>query len=115
MTPERDDTARRPKPPKTKARLEQLITQWQKDSGVPVSLTCNCSKSSTPTPAPSAMPVSACSMPEHNAAGSAALIGAGLLSVLIFPLTGLLLLKRGAPTPTAAPEPDGEPTPLMAM
>ncbi|HTE58810.1 MAG TPA: nucleotidyl transferase AbiEii/AbiGii toxin family protein [Solirubrobacteraceae bacterium] len=27
---------RRPKPPKTKARLEQLITQWQKDSGVPV-------------------------------------------------------------------------------
>jgi hypothetical protein len=26
----------RPKPPKTKARLEQLITQWQKDSGQPV-------------------------------------------------------------------------------
>src|SRR5205823_15039161 len=50
-----------------------------------------------------------------DAAGSAALIGAGLLSVLIFPLTGLLLLKRGAPTPTTAPEPDGEPTPLMAM
>lgn len=25
-----------PKPPKTKARLEQLITQWQKDSGQPV-------------------------------------------------------------------------------
>jgi len=36
MTPEDDDAARRPKPPKTKARLEQLITQWQKDSGVPV-------------------------------------------------------------------------------
>ncbi|MGI8755494.1 MAG: nucleotidyl transferase AbiEii/AbiGii toxin family protein [Acidimicrobiales bacterium] len=28
--------ARQPKPPKTKARLEQLITQWQKDSGQPV-------------------------------------------------------------------------------
>lgn len=25
-----------PKRPKTKARLEQLITQWQKDSGQPV-------------------------------------------------------------------------------
>jgi hypothetical protein len=29
---------RAPTPPKTKARLEQLITQWQKDSGKPVSL-----------------------------------------------------------------------------
>src|SRR5215204_1741004 len=37
-----------------------------------------------------------------DAAGSAALIGAGLLSVLIFPLGGLLLLKRGAPSPTPA-------------
>jgi hypothetical protein len=27
---------RQPKPPKTKARFEQLITQWQKDSGQPV-------------------------------------------------------------------------------
>src|ERR687895_226668 len=45
-----------------------------------------------------------------DAAGSAALIGAGLLSVLIFPLAGLLLLKRGAPSPKA----DGEPAPLMA-
>ncbi len=27
---------RPPKAPKTKARLEQLITQWQKDSGRPV-------------------------------------------------------------------------------
>jgi hypothetical protein len=26
------ESARRPKTPKTKARLEQLITQWQKDS-----------------------------------------------------------------------------------
>ncbi|MBN8870087.1 MAG: nucleotidyl transferase AbiEii/AbiGii toxin family protein [Solirubrobacterales bacterium] len=31
------DPAARPKRPKTKARLEQLITQWQKDSGYPVS------------------------------------------------------------------------------
>jgi hypothetical protein len=28
--------SRQPKPPKTKARLEQLITQWHKDSGQPV-------------------------------------------------------------------------------
>src|SRR5215203_5000386 len=32
-----------------------------------------------------------------DAAGSAAMIGAGLLSVLCFPLGGLLLLRRGAP------------------
>ena len=31
-----NDRAGRPKRPKTKARLEQLITQWQKDSGQPV-------------------------------------------------------------------------------
>ena len=31
-----------------------------------------------------------------DAAGSAALIGAGLLSVLLFPLTGLVLLRRAA-------------------
>ena len=41
-----------------------------------------------------------------NAAGSAALIGAGLLSVLIFPLTGLVLLKRGGRTPQTAEEPE---------
>lgn len=35
MTPKEDRTRRRPKPPKTKARLDQLITQWQKDSGTP--------------------------------------------------------------------------------
>jgi len=28
--------SRQPKPPKTQARLEQLITRWQKDSGQPV-------------------------------------------------------------------------------
>jgi Kef-type K+ transport system membrane component KefB len=37
-----------------------------------------------------------------DAAASAALIGAGLLSVLIFPLTGLLLLKRAAPASSTA-------------
>jgi hypothetical protein len=35
-----------------------------------------------------------------DAAASAALIGAGLLSVLLFPLTGLLLLRRSAPDAT---------------
>lgn len=33
----RNDPTSRPKRPKTKSRLEQLITQWQKDSGYPVS------------------------------------------------------------------------------
>jgi Kef-type K+ transport system membrane component KefB len=50
-----------------------------------------------------------------DAAGSAALIGAGLLSVLIFPLAGLLLLRRAAASPATAREPDREPAPLMAM
>src|SRR5215207_5861928 len=50
-----------------------------------------------------------------DAAGSAALIGAGPLSVLVFPLGGLLLLKRGAPSPQAAASADSEPAPLMAM
>lgn len=36
MSDATDDRARRPKTPTTKARLEQLITQWQKDSGQPV-------------------------------------------------------------------------------
>jgi Kef-type K+ transport system membrane component KefB len=36
-------------------------------------------------------------------AASAALIGAGLLSVLLFPLTGLLLLRRSAPDATPQP------------
>jgi Kef-type K+ transport system membrane component KefB len=38
-----------------------------------------------------------------DAAGSAALIGAGLLSVLLFPLGGLLLLRRMTPHPAPAP------------
>src|SRR3954471_7615720 len=46
-----------------------------------------------------------------DAAASAALIGAGLLSVLLFPLTGLVLLRKGAPRK----QPDAEPAPLMAM
>src|SRR4051794_15977068 len=47
-----------------------------------------------------------------DAAGSAALIGAGLLSVLLFPLTGLVLLRQGG---APRQQPDGEPAPLMAM
>src|SRR3954447_6619448 len=45
-----------------------------------------------------------------DAAGSAALIGAGLLSVLCFPLAGLVLLRRAG----AAGEPDVEPAPMLA-
>ena len=46
-----------------------------------------------------------------DAAGSAALIGAGLLSVLCFPLAGLVLLRRDG----AAGESDVEPAPMLAM
>ena len=38
-----------------------------------------------------------------DAAASAALVGAGLLSVLVFPLTGLVLLRRVTPAPAAGP------------
>src|SRR5829696_648756 len=38
-----------------------------------------------------------------DAAGSAALIGAGLLSVVVFPLGGLLLLRRSAAAPNGGP------------
>jgi Kef-type K+ transport system membrane component KefB len=48
-----------------------------------------------------------------DAAESAALVGAGLVSVLAFPLAGLLLLRRApAGVPPAAP---AEPAPLAAM
>jgi Kef-type K+ transport system membrane component KefB len=55
-----------------------------------------------------------------DAAASAALIGAGLLSVLIFPLVGLVLLRRtapdGAPQPPAVVEPElDQPAPMMVM
>jgi Kef-type K+ transport system membrane component KefB len=53
-----------------------------------------------------------------DAAASAALIGAGLLSVLLFPLAGLILLKRSAPTQRTERPAEAEPepaTPLMAM
>jgi Kef-type K+ transport system membrane component KefB len=43
----------------------------------------------------------------------AALVGAGLLSVLLFPITGLALLRGGEPPPEA--EPDAGPAPTMAM
>jgi Kef-type K+ transport system membrane component KefB len=52
-----------------------------------------------------------------GAAEASALIAAGLLSVLIFPVTGLSLLKRAMRDEgTPAPEPAGtEPSPRMAM
>src|SRR5215216_5429027 len=48
-----------------------------------------------------------------SAAEGAALIGAGLLSVLLFPIIGLTLLKQGSPR--AEVEPDERPEPMMAM
>jgi len=55
-----------------------------------------------------------------DAAASAALVGAGLLSVLLFPLTGLVLLRRSGPTGAPEPSPEAELEPertarLMAM
>jgi Kef-type K+ transport system membrane component KefB len=52
-----------------------------------------------------------------DSAEASALIAAGLLSVLIFPVTGLSLLKRARRDEgTPAPEPTGtEPSPQMAM
>jgi Kef-type K+ transport system membrane component KefB len=49
-----------------------------------------------------------------SAAEGAALIGAGLLSVLLFPVIGLSLLRRSEPSPA---KPSGEPEPdaMMAM
>jgi Kef-type K+ transport system membrane component KefB len=49
-----------------------------------------------------------------TAAEGAALIGAGLLSVLLFPLIGLSLLRGGASTAGREPAPD-EPEPMLAM
>jgi Kef-type K+ transport system membrane component KefB len=48
-------------------------------------------------------------------AEGAALIGAGLLSVLIFPATGLSLLTRGERPKDAEAEGEGEPEAIMAM
>jgi Kef-type K+ transport system membrane component KefB len=48
-------------------------------------------------------------------AEGAALIGAGLLSVLVFPLLGLSLLRGGAPEAGPRPGPEEEPAPTMAM
>ena len=50
-----------------------------------------------------------------TAAEGAALVGAGLLSVLLFPLVGLSLL-RGAPAPAISdPPPPDRPEPVMSM
>jgi Kef-type K+ transport system membrane component KefB len=46
-----------------------------------------------------------------SGAEGAALVAAGLMSVLIFPLVGLTLLRQGAPKPQTDPEP----APLVAM
>jgi Kef-type K+ transport system membrane component KefB len=53
-----------------------------------------------------------------DAAESAALIGAGLLSVLIFPLLGLTILRGGGSEAAPRPQPretDSEPATLVAM
>jgi Kef-type K+ transport system membrane component KefB len=51
-----------------------------------------------------------------DAAESAALIGAGLVSVLIFPALGLTLLRRGKPAGKREPaQEDAEPSAQMAM
>ena len=55
-----------------------------------------------------------------DAAASAALVGAGLLSVLLFPLTGLVLLRRSGPAGAPDASTEAEPEPdrtgsLMAM
>jgi Kef-type K+ transport system membrane component KefB len=50
-----------------------------------------------------------------DAAESAALIGAGLLSVLIFPLLGLTILRGGAAASEQPREPDTEEAALAAM
>jgi Kef-type K+ transport system membrane component KefB len=50
-----------------------------------------------------------------TAAEGAALIGAGLLSVLVFPLLGLSLLRGCPDAPEPAPGPLAEPQPMRAM
>jgi Kef-type K+ transport system membrane component KefB len=50
-----------------------------------------------------------------SAAEGAALIGAGLLSVLLFPITGLTLLKGGSGAETPETPPDERPEPMVAM
>jgi hypothetical protein len=48
-------------------------------------------------------------------ASSAALIAAGLLSVIISPATGLTLLRRAVPGHDGAPAPAPMPTPAMPV
>jgi hypothetical protein len=50
-----------------------------------------------------------------SAAEGAALVGAGLLSVLIFPATGLSLLRRDEAAPATQPSDEPAPEGMMAM
>lgn len=50
-----------------------------------------------------------------SAAEGAALIGAGLLSVLLFPAIGLSMLKRSEGAAVAEPSGEHEPEAMMAM
>jgi hypothetical protein len=55
-------------------------------------------------------------VPSFDGLQSAALVAAGLLSVLLFPAGGLAILGRGAEVPTRPQPPaDGEPESIMAM
>ena len=50
-----------------------------------------------------------------SAAEGAALVGAGLLSVLLFPIIGLTLLRQGQAGAQPAPGPEEHGEPMMAM
>ena len=50
-----------------------------------------------------------------SAAEGAALIGAGLLSVLLFPIAGLTLLRGASGPPRRRSQADDTPEPLAAM
>ncbi len=50
-----------------------------------------------------------------SAAEGAALVGSGLLSVLLFPAIGLSLLRRGESSPSAGSSGEPKPEAMMAM
>jgi hypothetical protein len=55
-------------------------------------------------------------VPSFDGLQSAALVAAGLLSVLLFPAGGLAILGRGAEVPTRPQPPaDGEPESILAI